>query len=169
MLFRSDYTDRATCVIFGDGAGAVLIEPTEEGEENGLIDFNYEIDGSGGEFLRMPAGGSAMPSTVETVQQKLHYVHQNGPQVFKFAVRKMYEVCETLLSRNGLTGKDIDIFIPHQANIRIIEATGERLGMDRNKVLINIDRYGNTTAGTIPLATADAIAQGRLKKGSLAL
>jgi 3-oxoacyl-[acyl-carrier-protein] synthase-3 len=103
------------------------------------------------------------------VQQKLHYVHQNGPQVFKFAVRKMYEVCETLLARNGLTGKDIDIFIPHQANIRIIEATGERLGMDMNKVLINIDRFGNTTAGTIPLATADAIAQGRLKKGSLAL
>lgn len=164
-----DYTDRATCVIFGDGAGAILIEPAEDGEENGLIDFNYEIDGSGGEYLRMPAGGSAMPSSVDTVQQKLHYVHQNGPQVFKFAVRKMYEVCETLLARNGLTGKDIDIFIPHQANIRIIEATGERLGMDRSKVLINIDRFGNTTAGTIPLATADAIAQGRLKKGSLAL
>jgi 3-oxoacyl-[acyl-carrier-protein] synthase III len=164
-----DYTDRATCVIFGDGAGAVLIEPTEAGEQEGLIDFNYEIDGAGGEYLRMPAGGSAMPSSIETVQQKLHYVHQNGPQVFKFAVRKMYEVCATLLERNGLTGSDIDIFIPHQANIRIIEATGERLGLNKDKVLINIDRYGNTTAGTIPLATADAIAQGRLKKGSLAL
>jgi 3-oxoacyl-[acyl-carrier-protein] synthase-3 len=164
-----DYTDRATCVIFGDGAGAILLEPAGPEEQEGLIDFNYEIDGSGGEYLRMPAGGSRMPSTVDTVQQKLHYVHQNGPQVFKFAVRKMYEVCATLLERNGLTGKDIDIFIPHQANIRIIEATGERLGLDRSKVLINIDRFGNTTAGTIPLATSDAIAQGRLKKGSLAL
>ncbi len=163
-----DYTDRTTCIIFGDGAGAILIEAAEPGED-GLIDFNYEIDGSGGDDLYMPAGGSRMPSSVETVEKKLHFVHQNGPQVFKFAVRKMYEVCDTLLKRNGLTGDDIDIFIPHQANIRIIEATRERLGMPPEKVLINIDRYGNTTAGTIPLATADAITQGRLKKGSLVL
>ncbi len=163
-----DYQDRSTCVIFGDGAGAMLIEP-EEDDGFGLIDFVHEIDGSGGKFLQMPAGGSRLPSSHETVDQKLHYVHQDGPQVFKFAVRKMYEVCETILERNGLTGADIDIFIPHQANRRIIKATGERLGLSEDKVLINIDRFGNTTAGTIPLATADAIQQGKLKKGSLTL
>ncbi|MBF8304905.1 MAG: 3-oxoacyl-(acyl-carrier-protein) synthase 3 [Acidobacteria bacterium] len=165
-----DYEDRATCVIFGDGAGAVLLEPVEPGEGDiGILDFLYEIDGSGGCFLQMPAGGSRLPSSVETVRGKLHYVHQDGPQVFKYAVRKMYEVSQAILQRNSLTPADIDVFIPHQANRRIIGATVERMGLRDDQVLINIDRYGNTTAATIPLATADAIAQGKLKKGGLAL
>ena len=163
-----NYQDRATCVIFGDGAGAVLLEPADNDHE-GLLDFLHEVDGSGGQSLRMPAGGSRMPASVDTVAQKLHYVHQDGPQVFKFAVRKMYEVCREILDRNGLKPSDLDVFIPHQASRRIIDATAERLGLDRNKILINIDRYGNTTAATIPLATADAIAQGKLRKGSLVL
>ena len=163
-----NYEDRATCVIFGDGAGAVVLEPSES-DECGVLDFLHEVDGSGGHCLQMPAGGSRMPASIETVQKKLHYVHQDGPQVFKFAVRKMYEVCNALLERNGLKSSDVDLFIPHQANRRIIEATAERLGLCCDKVLINIDRFGNTTAGTIPLATADAIAQGKLRKGSLVL
>jgi len=165
-----NYEDRATCVIFGDGAGAVLLEPAEPGEEAvGVLDYLHEIDGSGGCYLQMPAGGSRLPASVETVRRKLHYVHQDGPQVFKYAVRKMYEVSHTLLERNSLTPADIDVFIPHQANRRIIEATVERMGLRTDQVLINIDRYGNTTAATIPLATADAIAQGKLKRGGLAL
>ena len=163
-----DYQDRATCVIFGDGAGAMLLEPAES-DEFGLLDFINEVDGSGGQYLQMPAGGSRMPSSVETVQKRLHYVHQDGPQVFKFAVRKMYEICCSILERNSLTPNDIDVFIPHQANRRIIEATAERLGMSCDRVIINIDRFGNTTAATLPLATADAIRQGKLKKGKLAL
>jgi 3-oxoacyl-[acyl-carrier-protein] synthase-3 len=163
-----NYEDRATCVIFGDGAGAVLLEPAES-DDVGFLDFLHEVDGSGGHCLQMPAGGSRMPATVDTVQRKMHYVHQDGPQVFKFAVRKMYEVCQGILERNGLSAADVDVFIPHQANRRIIEATAHRLGLGCDKVLINIDRYGNTTAGTIPLATADAIEQGKLRKGSLVL
>jgi len=165
-----DYTDRATCILFGDGAGAVLIEPAAEGEENlGFIDFLGEIDGSGGDALKMPAGGSRLPASHDTVEQRLHYVHQDGSQVFKYAVRKMYESCRDLLARNGLTGDDVAVMIPHQANKRIITAAGDRLGIAPEKVLINIDRYGNTTAGTIPLATRDAIAEGRLHKGDLVL
>lgn len=165
-----NYEDRATCVIFGDGAGAVLLEPSEPGEEDvGVLDYLHEIDGSGGCYLQMPAGGSRMPASVETVRRKLHYVHQDGPQVFKYAVRKMYEVSQALLERNSLTPADIDMFIPHQANRRIIDATVERMGLRSEQVLINIDRYGNTTAATIPLATNDAIQQGRLKKGDLVL
>ena len=163
-----DYTDRATCVIFGDGAGAVLNEPSES-DDVGVLDYINEVDGSGGPSLRMPAGGSRMPSSVETVRDRLHYVHQDGPQVFKFAVRKMYEVSEAILKRNSLKASDIDLFIPHQANRRIIEATAERMGLGCDKVIMNIDRYGNTTAATIPLATADAIAQGKLTKGKLVL
>ncbi len=163
-----NYEDRATCVLFGDGAGAVLLEPSPS-DEIGVLDYLNEVDGSGGPFLNMPAGGSRLPSSVETVQKKLHYVHQEGAQVFKFAVRKMFEICDAILKRNSLTPSDIDVFIPHQANRRIIEATAERLGMNMDKVLINIDKYGNTTAATIPLATADAIQQGKLKKGNLAL
>jgi len=117
----------------------------------------------------MPAGGSLHPATHETVDKKMHYVHQDGQQVFKFAVRKQTEVCEKLLSRNGFKGSDIDAFIPHQANLRIINATAERLGLSPDKVIINIDRYGNTTAGTIPLAMDTAIEEGKLKKGSLVL
>jgi 3-oxoacyl-[acyl-carrier-protein] synthase-3 len=163
-----DYTDRATCVIFGDGAGAVLLEPTGDGEQ-GFIDFLHEVDGSGGCFLNMPGGGSKNPPTHETVERKMHFVHQEGQQVFKFAVRKMADVSEQLLKRNGLTGADIDVFIPHQANVRIITATADRLKLKPESVIINIAEYGNTTAGTIPLGMKTAIEQGKLKKGDLAL
>ena len=163
-----DYTDRATCVLFGDGAGAMLIEPTDvEGE--GFIGFLNEIDGSGGDYLKMPAGGSRMPATAETVAQHLHCVKQDGQQVFKYAVRKMYECSRDLLEKHGLSAKDVKVMIPHQANRRIITAAAERLGMSCDQVIINIDRYGNTTGGTIPLATRDAIAQGSLKKGDLVM
>jgi 3-oxoacyl-[acyl-carrier-protein] synthase-3 len=162
-----DYTDRATCVIFGDGAGAVLIEPSDD--DTGFIDFLHEVDGSGGKSLYMPGGGSLHPSSHETVDQKMHFVHQDGQAVFKFAVRKLADICERLLTRHGLTGKDIDVFIPHQANLRIINATGDRLGLRPESVIINIDRFGNTTAATVPLAMQTAISEGRLKKGDLVL
>jgi 3-oxoacyl-[acyl-carrier-protein] synthase III len=165
-----DYSDRSTCILFGDGAGAMVVEPLQEGEAGqGFIDFLGEIDGSGGDYLKMPAGGSRLPASHQTVDQRLHYVHQEGQQVFKYAVRKMYESCKELLERNGLTSRDVGILIPHQANGRIIAATAERLALPPEKVLINIDRYGNTTAATIPLATRDAIQQGRLRKGDLVL
>lgn len=163
-----DYTDRATCVIFGDGAGAAILEPAENDAE-GFIDFIHEVDGAGGQFLYMPGGGSLHPSSKETLEKKMHYVHQDGQQVFKFAVRKQTELCQKLLERNGLKGSDVDVFIPHQANLRIINATAERLGLRPESVVVNIDRYGNTTAGTIPLAMGSAIEEGRLKKGSLVL
>lgn len=163
-----DYTDRATCVIFGDGAGAVLLEPAENDSE-GLIDFLHEVDGSGGCALYMPAGGSLHPSSHETVDKKMHYVHQDGQAVFKYAVRKMAEVCESILTRNGFTGKDVKAFIPHQANQRIIQATADRLNMAKESVIINIDEYGNTTAGTIPLAMQTARKRGQLNKGDLVL
>ena len=163
-----DYTDRATCVIFGDGAGAVILEATED-DSVGLIDFIHEIDGSGGCYLHMPGGGSLNPTSHETVDKKMHYVHQDGQQVFKFAVRKQTEACLKLLERNGLKGSDIDAFIPHQANLRIINATADRLGLRPESVIVNIERYGNTTAGTIPLAMSTAIEEGKLKKGSLVL
>ena len=166
-----DYTDRNTCILFGDGAGAMLVEPLEPHEDQrlGFIDFLGEIDGSGGDYLKMPAGGSRMPASVESVEKRLHYVHQDGQQVFKYAVRKMYDVCSQLLERNGFSAKDVAVLIPHQANRRIITATAERLGLACDQVIINIDRYGNTTAGTIPLATRDAIESGKLKKGDLVL
>jgi 3-oxoacyl-[acyl-carrier-protein] synthase-3 len=163
-----DYTDRATCVIFGDGAGAVILEPAED-DSVGIIDFLHEVDGSGGCFLYMPGGGSLHPSTHETVEKRMHYVHQDGQAVFRFAVRKQADVCERILERNGLKGSDIDCFIPHQANRRIITATADRLGMKPESLIINIDRYGNTTAGTIPLAMETARQEGKLKKGSLVL
>lgn len=163
-----DYTDRATCVLFGDAAGAMLIEAADEGDDGaGFIDFLGEVDGSGGDYLKMPAGGSRLPSSHETIDQRLHYVHQDGTQVFKYAVRKMYESCNELLQRNGLSGNDVNLLVPHQANRRIITAAADRLGLPPEKVMINIDRYGNTTAATIPLATRDAIQQGRLKRGDL--
>jgi 3-oxoacyl-[acyl-carrier-protein] synthase-3 len=163
-----DYTDRNTCILFGDGAGAVLIEPCAEGEV-GLIDFQHEVDGSGAPSLNMPAGGSLLPASHETVDKRQHYVHQDGQTVYKFAVRKMAEVSESLLARNGVAGSELGCFIPHQANKRIILSTAERLGMPEDRVIINIDRYGNTTAGTIPLAMNTAIDTGRLKKGDLVL
>ncbi|MGI9102419.1 MAG: beta-ketoacyl-ACP synthase III [Terriglobales bacterium] len=164
-----DYTDRATCVIFGDGAGAVLLEPVAEGEDFGIIDFLNYVDGGGGCALYMPGGGSLNPSSHETVDKKMHFVHQDGQAVFKYAVRNMADVCDRLLKRNGLKGADIDCFIPHQANKRIISATGERLGLRPEATIINIDVYGNTTAGTIPLGMHSAIEQGKLKKGSLVM
>jgi 3-oxoacyl-[acyl-carrier-protein] synthase-3 len=163
-----DYTDRATCIIFGDGAGAVILEPADE-DSLGIIDFMHEVDGSGGCSLYMPAGGSLNPATQETVEKRMHYVHQDGQAVFKYAVRKQADLCEKILKRNGLKGSDIDTFIPHQANKRIITATADRLGLKPESVIINIDQYGNTTAGTIPLAMDTARRQGRLKKGDLVL
>ena len=163
-----DYTDRATCIIFGDGAGAVILEPAEN-DSLGMIDFIHEVDGSGGCSLYMPGGGSLNPSTRETVDQKMHYVHQDGQAVFKFAVRKQTELCEKILERNGIKASDIDVFIAHQANKRIINATADRLGLRPESVVINIDRYGNTTAGTIPLAMDTARQEGKLKKGDLVL
>lgn len=163
-----DYTDRSTCILFGDGAGAFLIEPAADGEE-GFLGHMNEVDGSGGPYLNMPAGGSRLPASAETVAERLHYVKQEGQQVFKFAVRKTYELCDALLKQQGFTASDVSLMIPHQANKRIIIASAERLGLPLERVLINIDKYGNTTAATIPLATQDAIAQGRLKKGDLVL
>ena len=163
-----DYTDRATCVIFGDGAGAVILEPADA-DGLGIIDFIHEVDGSGGCALYMPGGGSLHPSTHETVDKKMHYVHQDGQAVFKFAIRKQIELCEKILERNGLKARDVDVFIPHQANRRIITATADRLGLRPESIIINIDRYGNTTAGTIPLAMGTALEEGRLKKGDLVL
>jgi 3-oxoacyl-[acyl-carrier-protein] synthase III len=163
-----DYTDRSTCVLFGDGAGAVLIEPAAEGEI-GMIDFVHEIDGSGGPALNMPGGGSLHPATAETVSKKMHYVHQDGQTVYKFAVRKMVEASERVMSRSGIGVDQIACLIPHQANKRIIMSSAERLGLPLEKVVINIDRYGNTTAGTIPLAMDTAHQEGRLHKGDLVL
>jgi 3-oxoacyl-[acyl-carrier-protein] synthase-3 len=164
-----DYEDRSTCVLFGDGAGALLLEPAEEGEDAGLIDFQHEIDGSGGNYLCMPAGGSRRPATHETIHNREHYVHQEGRQVYRYAVNKMYELCQAMLDRHGLTVDDVDLLIPHQANARIISAVAKRLGLPEEKTVINIQNYGNTTGGTIPLATYDALKQGRLKKGDLVL
>jgi 3-oxoacyl-[acyl-carrier-protein] synthase-3 len=163
-----DYKDRATCVLFGDGAGAMVLEPSDS-EDEGLLDFYHEVDGSGGHFLYMPAGGSRLPATCDTIEKRQHFVHQDGQQVFKYAVRKMHEICTTLLERNGYTTDDVDVMIPHQANARIIAAVAERLGIPLERTIINIDRFGNTTGGTIPLATRDAIQSGKLKKGDLVL
>jgi len=165
----TDFSDRAVCIIFGDGAGAVLLEPAEEGEDLGIIDTEAQIEGVGGQSLYMPGGGSLHPASHETVDQKMHYIHQDGQQVFKYAVKKMAEMTERGLQKNGLTGADVDCFIAHQANKRIILATAERLKMPLEKVVINIERYGNTTAGTIPLAMQTAVNEGKLKKGSLVL
>jgi len=163
-----DYTDRSTCILFGDGAGAVLIEPCEEGEI-GLIDYWHEIDGSGAAALNMPAGGSLLPASHETVDKRQHFVYQDGQTVYKFAVRKMAEAAERVLERNNVAATELACFIPHQANKRIIESTAHRLGMPMESVILNIDRYGNTTAGTIPLAMDTAIQEGRLKNGDLVL
>lgn len=164
----TDFTDRAVCIIFGDGAGAVLLEPAEDGED-GVIDHVAQIEGMGGQYLFMPGGGSLNPASHETVDQKMHYIHQDGRQVFKYAVKKMAEMTERILEKNKLTGKDVDCFIAHQANLRIITATADRLGMPMEKVIVNIDRYGNTTAGTIPIAMRTAIEEGKLKKGDMVL
>jgi len=163
-----DFQDRATCVLFGDGAGAVLVEPAEGGSE-GILDFHNDIDGAGGPCLYMPGGGSLHPASHETVDKKMHYVHQEGAQVFKYAVRRMAEVACQLLERNGFSSRDVALVVPHQANLRIIRAMQQRLGLDDSKVLVNIDRYGNTTAATIPLGLRDAVEEGRLRQGDLVL
>ncbi len=163
-----DYTDRSTCILFGDGAGAMLVEPAKAGE-TGFIDFVNQIDGSGGDYLKQPAGGSRMPASAETVANHMHFVKQDGQQVFKYAVRRMEECARALLDRNGLTVADVGVMIPHQANRRIIAAAAERLGINCDRVMINIDQYGNTTGATIPLATRDALQRGKLKKGDLVL
>jgi len=163
-----DFKDRATCVLFGDGAGAVLLEPAN-GDSEGIIDFSHDVDGSGGCNLYMPAGGSKHPASRETVEQRMHYVHQEGQSVFKYAVRRMSDLASQILERNGLSVRDLALVVPHQANLRIIRAMQERIGVDDSKVLVNIDRFGNTTAGTIPLGLADAVEQKRLRKGDLVL
>jgi 3-oxoacyl-[acyl-carrier-protein] synthase-3 len=163
-----DYTDRTTCVLFGDGAGAVVVEASDD-DSQGIIDFEHYVDGHGGPALRMPAGGSLMPASVDTIQNRMHYVKQDGATVFKFAVRNTEEVCRRVMERNGVTGDDIDLFVSHQANRRIIQSAAEKLGLNDSKVVINIERFGNTTAGTIPLALNDAVADKRLKKGDLLL
>ncbi|MEQ1727488.1 MAG: beta-ketoacyl-ACP synthase III [Vicinamibacterales bacterium] len=163
-----DYKDRATCVLFGDGAGAVVVSAAAAGEPC-IIDFEHEIDGGGGPALCMPAGGSLRPPSHETVDQRLHYVKQDGGTVFKFAVRKTEEIARRIMERNNITADDLSLFVSHQANRRIIMSASEKLGIDPSKVIINIERFGNTTAATIPLALNDAVTEGRLKKGDLIL
>jgi 3-oxoacyl-[acyl-carrier-protein] synthase III len=162
-----DFQDRATCILFGDGAGAVLLEPSTEGD--GILDFMHEVDGSGGTYLKMPAGGSQLPPSHDTVEKRLHYVHQEGAHVFKYAVRKFAEVSLQLLERNRVVTGDVDLFVAHQANVRIIDAARERLGLPEAKVVKNIHKYGNTTAATIPLALGCALDDERLKQGHLVL
>jgi 3-oxoacyl-[acyl-carrier-protein] synthase-3 len=150
-----DFKDRATSVLFGDGAGAVLVEPTAD-TECGIIDFILRSDGGGGQFLYMPGGGSLNPASVETVEKSMHYVHQDGKNVFKHAVRGMAEISEEILSKHGLAATDLKLYIPHQANLRIIKAAVERMGLQDSQVAVNIDRYANTTAATIPICLSEA-------------
>jgi 3-oxoacyl-[acyl-carrier-protein] synthase-3 len=163
-----DYRDRATCVLFGDGAGAVVVSAGTD-PAFGILDFANEVDGTGGQYLQMPAGGSLRPASHDTVEQRLHYVKQDGQAVFKFAVRKTEEISRVIMQRNNLEAGDIDLFVSHQANRRIITAAADRLGIDASRVIINLEKYGNTTAATIPLALEDCVRDGRLKKGSLVL
>ena len=163
-----DYTDRTTCVLFGDGAGAVVVSPATDSEP-AILGFAHEIDGSGGPALCMPAGGSRLPASKETVEKRLHYVKQDGQAVFKFAVRKTEEICRRVLNQHGIDTSEIDLFVSHQANRRIIQAAADRLALPDSKVIINLEKYGNTTAATIPLALDDAVRQGRLKRGDMVL
>jgi 3-oxoacyl-[acyl-carrier-protein] synthase-3 len=157
-----DFKDRATCVLFGDGAGAVLLEPAAEGE-HGIVDFMLRSDGSGGQFLYMPGGGSLNPTSSETIEKKMHCVHQDGRNVFKFAVRGMSEISHDMLTKHGLTPADVKLYIPHQANLRIINAAVEKMGLNPAQVAINIDRYANTTAGTIPICLSEAVENKRIQ------
>jgi len=159
-----DFEDRATCVLFGDGAGAVLLEPAEAGEV-GIMDCLLRSDGSGGEHLYMPAGGSLNPPSVETVQRKMHYVHQDGKNVFRYAVRGMADISAEILEKNSIPSSDIKLYIPHQANLRIIKAAVDRMKLDESRVVVNIDRFANTTAGTIPICLSEAVEGGRIQKG----
>jgi 3-oxoacyl-[acyl-carrier-protein] synthase-3 len=161
-----DWSDRATCIVFGDGAGAVVMERVEQG---GFLGFELGADGSGGMQLYLPAGGSRAPASAETVAHHGHYVHMNGREVFKFATRVLVSSAEKLLDQLGLTVDDIDLYVPHQANIRIIKHAVERLGIPEEKVVVNVDRYGNTSSGSIPLALADAVRERRVNKGDIVL
>lgn len=164
-----NYRDRNTCVLFGDAAGAVLLEPCKEEDDFGIIDFMLHTDGSGADYLMMKAGGSLNPASLETIANDWHFIYQDGKSVFKFAVTKMAEVSVNILTKHNFKGPDLTLFIPHQANLRIIDAAVKKLGIDYDKVMINIDRYGNTTAATIPLALSEAYQQGRLQPGDLTL
>jgi len=157
--------DRATSVLFGDGAGAVIVERVEEGL--GILDFEHKVDGSGGKFLYMPAGGSLKPATAETVAAKEHYIHQAGSEVFKNAVREMADNSKLLIDRNGFKGEDLKLFVPHQANIRIMDAAARRLDLDPSRMMVNIDRFANTTTATIPTALHQALGEKRMQKGDL--
>jgi 3-oxoacyl-[acyl-carrier-protein] synthase-3 len=163
-----DPEDRATCVLFGDGAGAVLLEPAE-GDERGIIDFILKSDGAGGQFLKMPAGGSLNPASAETVKKKMHFVHQDGKNVFKYAVRGMADVSHEILVKNSIDPELVRLYIPHQANLRIIQAAVDRMKLDSSRVAINIDRFANTTAATIPICISEAAEKKSLKKGDLVL
>ena len=162
-----DYSDRNTCVIFGDGGGGVLLEPTDT--DTGVIDSILHTDGSGSQYLKVPAGGSVHPASKDTIEKKMHYVYQDGKTVFKFAVKKMADVSKQILDNNGFTGSDVKLFIPHQANRRIIDAAAKRCGLRADQILVNINKYGNTTAGTIPIALDEAVETDRLNNGDLLL
>jgi 3-oxoacyl-[acyl-carrier-protein] synthase-3 len=159
-----DYTDRATCVLFGDGAGAALLEPVGE-DETGIIDTLCRMDGAGGKYLYMPGGGSLNPPTHETVDKKMHYIHQEGRQVYKFAVTEMADISQQILDKHNMTAADIKLYVPHQANMRIIKACQQRLGFSDEQLIINIDQYGNTTSATIPICLYEAHQEGRIRKG----
>jgi len=163
-----NYTDRTTCILFGDAAGAVLLEPTDD-EDSGIRDFILHLDGTGADYLNIPAGGSLRPASHETVDQHMHYVYQDGKKVFKHAVAGMAEVSAEIIARNNLTGEEIKCLIPHQANLRIIDAAARRMGLQPEQVIININKYGNTTAATIPLAMSEAYRENRLQKGDWAV
>ena len=162
-----DYSDRNTCVIFGDGGGGVLLEPTDT--DAGVLDSVLHTDGSGSQYLKVPAGGSVHPASKDTIEKKMHYVYQDGKTVFKFAVKKMADVSKQILDNNGFTGSDVKLFIPHQANRRIIDAAAKRCGLSADQILVNINKYGNTTAGTIPIALDEAVETDRLNNGDLLL
>ena len=162
-----DYSDRNTCVIFGDGGGGVLLEPTDT--DAGVLDSILHTDGSGSQYLKVPAGGSVHPASKDTIEKKMHYVYQDGKTIFKFAVKKMAEVSKQILDNNGFTGSDVKLFIPHQANRRIIDAAAKRCGLSADQILVNINKYGNTTAGTIPIALDEAVETDRLNNGDLLL
>ncbi len=162
-----NYSDRNTCILFGDGAGAVLLEPSDS--DCGIIDSKLRIDGMGGKYLNLKAGGSRLPTSQETLDNGFHYAYQDGRPVFKYAVKGMADISEEVVKRNGLTGKDIALFIPHQANKRIIDAAASRLGLSEDKVIINIDKYANTTAATIPIALAESIETKRVSKNDYIL
>ncbi len=164
MTSITDYTDRANCILFGDAGAAVLLEP-EENSEYGILDYILRCDGSGGQYLNMLGGGSLNPATHETVDKKMHFLYQDGKAVFKVAVVGMADVSYEIMKKNNLTGKDVDWLVPHQANKRIIDGTAKRMELDGSKVMLNIDRYGNTTAATIPLCLSEYFQSGQLKKG----